>query len=653
MKRQLSIRERIPQRLTRSLLFAFGCSGLIGAGFAAFHVASQLNLPVLTKGNLAESKPVNSDQPISNAAVNGRPQLSPLPPAKEVWECEVVVVGGSLGGIAAASHSMKSGAKTCLIELTPWLGGQISSQGVSAIDESHTMRELQNYSESWVAFKDLIKKQPVQLPEWVKPTKGQQVADLNSCWVGKLCFLPKAGAAAAQELLELSLKRSPSSRWGTSIAFKGAEFDPTGQEITTVYAVQRQPRSADYVPQGRLSKELTEWYSWGSNETFEKTPMRLQAPAGKRLIVIDATDTGEMIGWAGIPHRLGSDAKETLGEIHGSKRDNPDCTQAFTFPFVLALHDDNGISLKELAKIKPGLSRKEHRKDYTLQRFPAFEERSFFNYRRIVSVTQNDPIWQPPAPGDMTAVNWNRGNDWTFMDPPLILRDDQIATSGQRQNWLGGLSTPSLKDGEEHALLFAEWLMEVKAEPARYPLAYLFGADSPMGTLSGLSMTPYIREGRRIVGRPAYGQGKFMMREADLRLDQPGGRDFSPTTIAVTHYDVDIHGCKYRDGRPSLEANSAPSREYNVRPVRIPLEGLIPQGVNNLLVGNKPIAVSHIANAVTRVHYGEWSTGAAAGAIAGWLVTKQPGFTPDVIVSKQLMPELQEHLISQGLRVDW
>ena len=58
----------------------------------------------------------------------------------------MIVVGGSLGGVAAASHAMQSGAKTCLIEVSPWLGGQISSQGVSAVDESLTMRAKQNFS---------------------------------------------------------------------------------------------------------------------------------------------------------------------------------------------------------------------------------------------------------------------------------------------------------------------------------------------------------------------------------------------------------------------------------------------------------------------------------------------------------------------------
>ncbi|MBD0347390.1 MAG: FAD-dependent oxidoreductase, partial [Coleofasciculus sp. Co-bin14] len=116
---------------------------------------------IFTKTPQNQPKPQTATaKAVSLVTPAGWPVVSPLPKAKEVWECEVIVVGGSLGGIAAASHAMESGAKTCLIELTPWLGGQISSQGVSAVDESLTMRQLDNDSESWLQFKQLIKEQP-------------------------------------------------------------------------------------------------------------------------------------------------------------------------------------------------------------------------------------------------------------------------------------------------------------------------------------------------------------------------------------------------------------------------------------------------------------------------------------------------------------
>ncbi|MEM1256169.1 MAG: FAD-dependent oxidoreductase [Cyanobacteria bacterium P01_H01_bin.21] len=585
---------------------------------------------------------------------NGRPNLIPLPTAQQVWECEVVVVGGSLGGVAAAHHAMEAGATTCLIELTPWLGGQISSQGVSAIDESLAMRAEQNFSNSWQSFKQQIAQQTVTLPEWTG--KGTvSVNDVNACWVGHLCFVPQAGATAAATHLQQMLTQAPNSRWQTETAFKGATFDETGREIVAIHAVQRVPRRQNYVPMGRFSQEIASWYAWSADDQFEKVPLRLEPPVSKQMIVIDATDTGELIGWANLPHRLGSEAKTTTGELNGSEKDNPACTQAFTYPFVVVLHNDSGKSLatleQMLAEYPPQYGIHEHEKMFEMEGFPFFSGRSFFNYRRIVSTTRNDPFEATPVVGDMTMVNWNRGNDWSWMNPPLIFTAEQLEDSGQQQNWMGGISATALRHGEDHALLFARWLLQTQAQP-EFPLSYLFGDEAYMGTRSGLSMVPYIREGRRILGRAAYGADEFMMLEADLRTDQTGGRDFTPTTVAVSHYDIDIHGCRDRNGNPSWEASSAPAKEFVVRPVKIPLESLIPQDVDNLLIGGKSIAASHIVNALTRVHMSEWGIGAAAGVTAGWLTT-QPELTTADIVEQGYMPELQEQMQQQGLRLTW
>jgi hypothetical protein len=613
--------------------------GLAYLHFSQFVPKSKISSPNQT----APVKPLVTPQ--------GWPVLNPIRSPIEVWECSVVVVGGSLGGVAAANGAMRSGAKTCLIELTPWLGGQISSGGVPAVDESLAMRSKENYSKSWIDFKQLIKDQIVELPAWSNISSPLKVADINSCWVAKLCFPPSSGAAAAEKLLQSSSRYAPGSRWETSTAFKGASFDSTGSKITEIYAVRRIPRDRNYIPKGRLSQELTSWYSWFDDKVFQKVPIRLQAPANGRMIVIDATDTGELVGWAGIPHRLGSEGKATTGEVNAAVKDNPQCTQAFTFPFVLAIRDDKGVSRSQLAVTQSGMSKEEHRKDYDLEGFPVFEGRSFFNYRRIVSLTRNNPFVDSPKLGDMTLVNWNRGNDWKLMNPPLILTKEEITASGQRQNWLGGLSTNALKMSENHALLFAEWLMETQSRPD-FPLTYLSGNESLMGTNSGLSMVPYIREGRRILGRKAYGQSEFMIREADIRNDMSGGRDFRPSRVAVTHYDIDLHGCRYRNWEPSNEATKAPAREFVVRPIFIPLESLIPQRIDNLLIGGKGIAVTHIVNAVTRIHYSEWGIGSAAGITAGWLVT-QPNLTPYSIVQLRSYPELQQVLEKNGLRLSW
>ncbi|HAZ49115.1 MAG TPA: NAD(FAD)-dependent dehydrogenase [Cyanobacteria bacterium UBA11369] len=640
------------QKILRILTFIFVFAGSAALLLGALNNGSQVSL---INWKFAEEEQPIEEKPTPTLELlpNGRPQLSPLPAAKEVWQCEVIVVGGSLGGVAAASVAMKSKAKTCLIELTPWLGGQLSSQGVSALDESVTMMTKNNFSQNWQDFKRLIRKQPVKLPAWAKQTKKLSVDDINSCWVGRLCFPPKVGAMAAEQLLESAVKFAGGSRWETSTAFKGAEFDSTGRFITAIYAVQRIPRSPDYVPKGRPSQELDDWYSWSSNPEFEKVPLRLEAPPGKRLIVIDATDTGELMAWARVPYRLGSEAKAITGEKHAPAKSNPECTQAFTFPFVLAIKNDNKASLKTLNQIKPEYSRREHHREFYLKGYSMFEGRSFFKYRRIVSLGNDGRFDGTPVPGDMAMVNWVFGNNWNWMNPPLLLTEERLTQTGQYQNWMGGLSLSALRHAEERALLFSEWVMETQSNP-KFPLAHLSGSDSPMATVSGLSMMPYIREGRRILGRSAYGQTEFMIREPDVRNDMQGGRKFNSTAVAVTHYDVDIQGCMYRNWHNPWEAVSAGVQEDFVHPIYIPLEALIPQGVDNLLIGGKGIAVSHIVNAATRLHYGEWTFGAAAGATAGWLI-KQPqsNLTPAQIVPKKLMPKLHQHLKKLGLRFTW
>lgn len=583
--------------------------------------------------------------------LNGRPQMVPRPDVQEVWECDVVVVGGSLGGVAAAGHAMASGAQTCLIEVAPWLGGQISAQGVSALDESLWMRQQNNFSPGWVRFRQIIENQVVTLPAWSPGDPNRSAKALNSCWVGGLCFMPEAGAQAAEQFLR-ETGAAGQHRWATMTAFKGADFNTTGQRITAVYAVRRIPRDPNAVPQGRLSEELAEWYSWSATDAYDRVPIRMQPPAGKTMMVIDATDTGELVAWAKVPYRLGSESKATTGEPNAAAFDNPDCTQAFTYPFALAVHNDGGASLAALSRLNPVYSLHEHRSVYDLEGFPFFSGQSVFNYRRIVSQTRNDAHTGTPAPGDISMINWNQGNDWNWMDPPLILKEEELAASGQYQNWMGGLSQSALKFAEEHALVFARWLLETQSSP-QVPLAYLAGPDSPMGTQSGLSMVPYFREGRRILGRPAYGQAAFMIRENDLRVGFPDKRNFGPTAVGVSHYAVDIHGCRYRNWFPSGDAVSAPAQEPQVNPIQLPLESLIPQGVDNLLIGGKALAVTHIANASTRVHHGEWQAGSAAGVTAAWLLRPDTPTHPADIVPQGYIPALQAYMVYQGLRMTW
>jgi hypothetical protein len=91
-----------------------------------------------------------------------------------------------------------------------------------------------------------------------------------------------------------------------------------------------------------------------------------------------------------------------------------------------------------------------------------------------------------------------------------------------------------------------------------------------------------------------------------------------------------------------------------VLPIILPFETLIPQRIDNLLMGGKGIAVSHIVNAATRIHVGEWSAGAAAGTAAAWIALQDDlSLTPQAILDRGRIDELQALLKSQGIFVEW
>src|SRR4051812_33834726 len=68
-------------------------------------------------------------------------------------ECDVLIAGGGTGGVAAALAACRRGRRPCLIEETDWLGGQLSAQGISALDE-HEHIESFGGTASYHALRD-------------------------------------------------------------------------------------------------------------------------------------------------------------------------------------------------------------------------------------------------------------------------------------------------------------------------------------------------------------------------------------------------------------------------------------------------------------------------------------------------------------------
>jgi NADPH-dependent 2,4-dienoyl-CoA reductase/sulfur reductase-like enzyme len=101
-------------------------------------------------------------------------------------ECDVLVVGGGTGGVAAALAAARGGCKVCVVEETDWLGGQLTSQGIAALDE-HPLIETFGGTASYYRLRHALRDHYRTMA-----SESGLVSDFNpgDCWVTKLAFEP-------------------------------------------------------------------------------------------------------------------------------------------------------------------------------------------------------------------------------------------------------------------------------------------------------------------------------------------------------------------------------------------------------------------------------------------------------------------------------
>ena len=124
---------------------------------------------------------------------------------------DVVVVGGGAGGTAAAVEAARCGARTLVVEEGPWLGGVLTSAGVSAIDGNYRLR-----GGIFGAFCDSL-----------AGRYGGYEA-LRSDWVSNILFNPRVGA---EIFANMACEAGVAVRFGTGLSSLEQRKDAKGWQL--------------------------------------------------------------------------------------------------------------------------------------------------------------------------------------------------------------------------------------------------------------------------------------------------------------------------------------------------------------------------------------------------------------------------------------
>ena len=552
---------------------------------------------ILARGQSQKSEPrsrplldvlrVHADGDASSALVTPR-----LGPVREV-RCDVVIIGGGLGAVSAALAATSGSHTVCMTEPTLWVGGQATSQGVSAFDDNQYI-DTTGGTASYLDFSRRIREyyatfRSDSATPIAKAIQGP-IANPGGCWVSKLCFEPGPAQQILRQLLAPALASGRLKLWLHTVPV----------EVERNRRLLRSVLIYDF-----------EHHAW----------LRLHA-----AYFVEASEMGDLLELSHLPFRIGAEAQAETHERNAPLIADPHASQSFTYPFIL----ETGLSPASAEARPPDFE--SFLKQYTLVvdygagkflTYGFYEAKpnlpgSFWVYRRSVDASR----FRPGAfSSDRSMINWS-SND--FCDANLLSRDPL-------------LQAEALQKAKRLSLGFAWWIRHSAPHDDGTGAGYseLRVQPDAMGSDDGLSQHPYMRESRRIIPLRT-------IVEEDVAVDfQKNSRSvYYPDSIGIGWYPIDIHSCDRQDF------------VSQTRPYQIPFGALIARDADNLLAVGKTIGTTHITNGAYRLHPTEWTTGEAVGYALAWSLDRHVQPTA-VDQSPVLLHGLQRYLVQHGHPIFW
>ncbi len=497
------------------------------------------------------------------AAALRKAQAMPWRPLRaDQLRADLVIIGGGTGGCAAALAACSRGLRVIMTEESAWIGGQFTAQAVPPDENKwiETIGGTRSYRQLRSAVRDHYRADPRLLDR----ARDNPRLNPGNGWVSRVCAEPRVWLAALEAQL--------------------APHIATGQ-----LRLLHHTRPVDADVERDVVRAVRVRQTDGSE-------LMLDAP-----YIVDATECGELSALCGAELVMGAESRAMTGEPHALDEAQPDNQQSFTVVFAMEYRpgeqhvverpadyarwrsetvDVNGTAWPLLGFDEPANQR---------IGFDPDKRSGYWSYRRIVDHTLFTPGTHV---GDITLVNWWQ-ND--YHHGPLVGVSEREAAAHVQA--AGALS---------RSLLY--WLQTEAPRPdggTGWPGLKL--RPDIVGTDSGLAMTPYIRESRRLLTRR-------IVREQDVlrSLLAPGTETTAfADSVGIGHYAMDLHRTTRGDSGGYGETV----------PFQIPLGALIPVRLRNLLPACKNIGVTHLTNGCYRLHPIEWNVGEAVGHLAAHAIS--------------------------------
>jgi hypothetical protein len=522
-------------------------------------------------------------------------------------KADLAIIGGGTGGCAAALSALRNGLRVVMTEETAWIGGQITSQLVSALDE-HPWISSFGCTRAYRNFRDSVREHYRRYYPLTESARHRPNFSPGSISSISLSMEPRAALAVLESLL--------------------APYASSGQ-LTLLS--RHKPVSAD-VDKDRIRSVVVRGLDANLTKTIDAT------------YFIDATELGDLLPLVKAEYVTGFESQRITGEPSAPPEAQPANEQSFTVCCAVDYRHGEDHVIEKPAEYA-------FWRDYVPQLKPVWPGKLLnWQMSNPQTLAPRDLGFDPTeAQGKPSALF----NLWSYRRIAAKANfitgaygsDVTVLNWPQNDYWLGRLVDVSDAEYQHHLQ---------RGKQLSFSLLYWMQTEAPRpdggagwkglrlrsdiaGTEDGMAMYPYIRESRRILA-------EFTVLEqhvATRARSTPAAEDFHDS-VGIGSYRIDLH--------PSTGGDNY--IDVSSLPFQIPLGSLIPRRLENLIAGAKNIGVTHITNGCYRLHPVEWNVGESAGVLAAHAIHGKQ-IPRRIRNDKGLLAALQNHLRAEGVETAW